>query len=212
MGIKRQNFRTTVGRATRVVFEIEGWPSLQPLCFLSLRFFFEILGLTTGYDLWQMMCLKFLQWGSAPPAVALAKIFGSFFQTLNRKLFFRFLYLKNHSNLNPIDSVRTIFLFDSEWQKKSFFHFFVSGRLTFFAICRGWSTAFTVLPGDSHLIFSHFFSFCCWHLTYFFLFFSFFFHLIFSYFVSFFLIESHFDLFCLILSLFDLKRDKNVFK
>lgn len=217
MGIKRQNFRTTVGRATRVVFEIEGWPSLQPLCFLSLRFFFEILGLTTGYDLWQMMCLKFLQWGSAPPAVALAKIFGSFFQTLNRKLFFRFLYLKNHSNLNPIDSVRTIFLFDSEWQKKSFFHFFVSGRLTFFAICRGWSTAFTVLPGDSHLIFSHFFSFCCWHLTYFFLFFLFFFffHLIFlilSYFVSFFLIESHFDLFCLILSLFDLKRDKNVFK
>ena len=183
-----------MGRATRIVFEIEGWPSLQPLCFLSLRFFFEILGLTTGYDLWQMMCLKFLQWGSAPPAVALAKIFGSFFQTLNRKLFFQ---------SGP-------FFCSIQNDKKRVFHFFVSGRLTFFAICRGWSTAFTVLPGDSHLIFSHFFSFCCWHLTYFFLFFLFFFFFP-SYFFLFCLILSHFFSLNLILTYF-VQRDKNVFK
>ena len=185
-----------MGRATRIVFEIEGWPSLQPLCFLSLRFFFEILGLTTGYDLWQMMCLKFLQWGSAPPAVALAKIFGSFFQTLNRKLFFRFLYLKKPLESKPHRfSPDHFFCLIQNDKKKSFFHFFVSGRLTFFAICRGWSTAFTVLPGDSHLIFSHFFSFCCWHLTYFFLFFSFFS-------ILFFLILSHFFSLNLILTYF----------
>lgn len=192
-----------MGRATRIVFEIEGWPSLQPLCFLSLRFFCEILGLTTGYDLWQMMCLKFLQWGSAPPAVALAKIFGSFFQTLNRKLFFRFLHLKNHSNLNPIDSVRTIFFVWFRMTKKRVFFIFlwVVGWhfLQFAEVGPLHSPCFPGILTLFFLIFSHF-AVGTWLIFSYFFSFSFFFHLIFSYFVLFCLIFSHWISFWLILS------------
>ena len=187
-----------MGRATRIVFEIEGWPSLQPLCFLSLRFFFEILGLTTGYDLWQMMCLKFLQWGSAPPAVALAKIFGSFFQTLNRKLFFRFLYLKKPLESKPHRFSPDHFFVRFRMTKKEFFIFLwvVGWHFLQFAevgplhspCFPGILTLFFLIlllaPDLFFLIFSLF------------LFFSILFFLILSYFVSFFLIESHFDLFC----------------
>ena len=207
-----------MGRATRIVFEIEGWPSLQPLCFLSLRFFFEILGLTTGYDLWQMMCLKFLQWGSAPPAVALAKIFGSFFQTLNRKLFFRFLYLKKPLESKPHRfSPDHFFCLIQNDKKRVFFIFlWVVGWhfLQFAEVGPLHSPCFPGILTLFFLIFSHF-AVGTWLIFSYFFSFSFFFHLIFSYFVLFWLIFSHWISFWLILSHFVsfwLKRDKNVFK
>ena len=149
-----------------------------------------------------MMCLKFLQWGSAPPAVALAKIFGSFFQTLNRKFFFRFLYLKKPLESKPHRFSPDHFFVRFRMTKKEFFIFlWVVGWhfLQFAEVGPLHSPCFPGILTLFFLIFSHF-AVGTWLIFSYFFSFSFFFHLIFSYFVLFCLIFSHWISFWLILS------------
>jgi hypothetical protein len=149
-----------------------------------------------------MMCLKFLQWGSAPPAVALAKIFGSFFQTLNRKLFFRFLYLKKPLESKPHRFSPDHFFVWFRMTKKEFFFIFlwVVGWhfLQFAEVGPLHSPCFQGILTLFFLIFSHFAVGTWLIFSYFFFFFP-------SYFFLFCLILSHFFSLNLILSLFDLK-------